>query len=483
MSQFIDLLGEKLLNKDGEIDTATALDGKTAVGFYFSAHWCPPCKGFTPVLAEKYKALKEAGKDFEIVFISSDQDEDQFKSYHAEMPWLAMPFSQTKLNGDLNKKYKTNGIPYLVIVDGKTTETLTTDGRSVITGGSYLTDYPFRPIKLSELDCWQTHLFGEKLNNKGTEVSTRDTLKDLDYLMIYFSGHWCPPCRQFTPKLVTKYTALKEAGKKFELIFASSDKTNDEFNDYYKEMPWMALPYADRALKERLAKFYGCKGIPMLVVINAQTGETVTTDGTSRIASEDYLDDYPYLPKVVYDISESLDGIDEGAALILVQDLVDKPTQKANAKVLVAAVKDKSATFENKVVKYFTGNGGGPLKMIKTDLGFEVAPSKTDLTLTKIDPPGEAWGCDGCGKSGDKAKERYRNVDADFDWCELCWGLKDSEVKEDQKVATMIIVDLTNKKYWKRESTTSTLTLEALTSMLQAFSEDKLESKVLTIGG
>jgi len=483
MSQFIDLLGEKLLNKDGEIDTATALDGKTAVGFYFSAHWCPPCRGFTPVLAEKYKALKEAGKDFEIVFVSSDQDEDQFKSYFAEMPWLALPKNQEKLNADLNKKYKCNGIPYLVIVDGKTTETLTTDGRSVISAGSYITDFPYKPIKLSELDCWQTHLFGEKLNNKGTEVSTKDTLKDLDYLMIYFSAHWCGPCRSFTPQLVTKYTALKEAGKKFELIFASSDHDDDQFNEYYKEMPWMALPYADRALKERLAKFYGCKGIPMLVVINAQTGETVTGDGRSALSSEDFIENYPYLPKDVYDLSESMEDIDAGPILILVQDLVDKPTKKANAKVLVAAVKDKPTTFENKVVKYFTGNGGGPLNMIKKDLGFEATPPKTDLTLTKIDPPGSAWGCDGCGKYGSECKERYRNQENDFDFCELCWARKDEEVKEEAKVATMIIVDLNEKKYWRRDSTEAELTSEALMSMLQAFSEDKLEAKVLTIGG
>jgi nucleoredoxin len=25
--------------------------GKTVIVFYFSAHWCPPCRQFTPVLA------------------------------------------------------------------------------------------------------------------------------------------------------------------------------------------------------------------------------------------------------------------------------------------------------------------------------------------------------------------------------------------------------------------------------------------------
>jgi len=197
--------------------------------------------------------------------------------------------------------------------------------------------------------------------------------------MIYFSAHWCPPCRGFTPTLVEKYKALKDFGKKFELVFASSDKSEDQFNEYYKEMPWLALPYADRAQKDKLAKFYGVSGIPMLAIINAQTGETVTTNGRGEISSEDFIENYPYLPKDVYDISESMDGIDDGAVLFLIQDCVDKATRKANTKVLVDAVKDPVKTYEKKVNKFFTANGGGPLNMIKKDLGFEAAPVKTDL--------------------------------------------------------------------------------------------------------
>merc|ERR1712072_375795 len=116
-----------------------------------------------------------------------------------------------------------------------------------------------------------------------------------------------------------------------------------------------------------------------------------------------------------------MEGIDDGPVMFLVQDLVDKATQKANTKVLIAAVKDKSL---DKVNKIFTANGGGPLSMIKKDLGFAASPPKTDLTLTKVDPPGSAWGCDGCGKSGHEAKERYQNRENDFDWCEECWAKK-----------------------------------------------------------
>jgi len=34
---------------------------------------------------------------------------------------------------------------------------------------------------------------------------------------VYFSAHWCPPCRQFTPQLARFYQQAKQAGRKFEV--------------------------------------------------------------------------------------------------------------------------------------------------------------------------------------------------------------------------------------------------------------------------
>ena len=42
-----------------------ALEGKV-YGIYFSAHWCPPCRQFTPRLAQTYNALRAAGREFEV---------------------------------------------------------------------------------------------------------------------------------------------------------------------------------------------------------------------------------------------------------------------------------------------------------------------------------------------------------------------------------------------------------------------------------
>merc|ERR1711924_115969 len=81
------------MGKEGDVDTAAALKEKKAIALYFSGHWCPPCKGFTPKLAEWYESNLKA-KGLEVVFVSSDRDESSFKEYFGEMPWLALPYSE-----------------------------------------------------------------------------------------------------------------------------------------------------------------------------------------------------------------------------------------------------------------------------------------------------------------------------------------------------------------------------------------------------
>merc|ERR1711998_286973 len=114
MAAFETLFGPQLLTKDGLKNTAEVLSGKQHVAVYFSAHWCPPCRGFTPVLAEKFKATD---KSITVVFISADRDEESFNAYYDEQPWLAVPFADERVKERLNERYGVRGIPCLVILD------------------------------------------------------------------------------------------------------------------------------------------------------------------------------------------------------------------------------------------------------------------------------------------------------------------------------------------------------------------------------
>ena len=56
----MDLIKSKTLQKGSDfvkVNADEALEGKKFVGFYFSAHWCPPCRGFTPVLKDFYEVI------------------------------------------------------------------------------------------------------------------------------------------------------------------------------------------------------------------------------------------------------------------------------------------------------------------------------------------------------------------------------------------------------------------------------------------
>ena len=92
---------------------------------------CPPCRFFTPKLAEFYKSLRRDHKAGEVVFISSDQDETAFDSYHATMPWLAVPFQDEARRQALQAAFKVKGLPTLIVLDAEG-RLITDDGRSKV---------------------------------------------------------------------------------------------------------------------------------------------------------------------------------------------------------------------------------------------------------------------------------------------------------------------------------------------------------------
>lgn len=81
-------------NNEEKIETNTMWkDDIKAIGFYFSAQWCPSHRAFTPKLVELYKQMQESCDDtFRLVFISCDRDEKSFDEYRLTMPWPAIPF-------------------------------------------------------------------------------------------------------------------------------------------------------------------------------------------------------------------------------------------------------------------------------------------------------------------------------------------------------------------------------------------------------
>merc|ERR1712017_30302 len=102
-----------------------------------------------------------------------------------------------------------------------------------------------------------SELFGPTLKTKEGEK----------HVLVYFSAHWCPPCRGYTPDLSKAYA---DSGKKDDtaIVFVSSDRDEAAFSEYFGEMSFFAVPYAARDVKDKLSGEWGIRGIPTLVLLD-----------------------------------------------------------------------------------------------------------------------------------------------------------------------------------------------------------------------
>ena len=120
----------------------------------------------------------------------------------------------------------------------------------------------------------------------GQSLTTEAGLKGTPLIAVYFSAHWCGPCRQFTPNLVKFYTECNRNGRRLEIVFVSADKSRKDMRNYMKSMhmPWLAVPF-DSPVRERLMNDYHVSGIPTLVVLDRH-GNIITADGRRDVMKD-----------------------------------------------------------------------------------------------------------------------------------------------------------------------------------------------------
>jgi len=126
-------------------------------------------------------------------------------------------------------------------------------------------------------------IFNGTLLGKDLKNVDNSFLTEVKLIGIYFSAHWCPPCRNFTPKLVKFYNEINKNKKIMEIIFASCDSDENQFNEYFNEMPWIAFPFGDQR-NEALSDAYNCEGIPYLVILKPD-GSVISMNGRQDVGA------------------------------------------------------------------------------------------------------------------------------------------------------------------------------------------------------
>lgn len=133
---------------------------------------------------------------------------------------------------------------------------------------------------------WPEAVLGPQLLTKSGLQPTAEVLKSVDIVMLYFSAHWCPPCRAFTPQLASAFK-YGSPPPNLAAVFVSGDRDEASFTQYWNEMPWLAMPYSTPQ-RQSLGANYGVRGIPSLVILNGRTGAVISSNGREDVSSKGF---------------------------------------------------------------------------------------------------------------------------------------------------------------------------------------------------
>ncbi|KAL5786466.1 hypothetical protein ACOSQ2_008858 [Xanthoceras sorbifolium] len=279
------------VRSNGNKVTCNELEEKI-IALYFAGSSCVQSNHFTPILIEAYNDLIiSMKKSFEVILVSSDNDEESFQKHFSTMPWLALP--QTTKLPSLRSVLATPTRDFVISNDGKLVPISELEGKLV---GLYVSLGSFRA------------------------------------------------CQKFTPKLVDLYRSLKEKGESFEVVYVSLEDDKESFENEFMKMPWLAIPFGDKSLK-KLPVYFKLNALPTLLILGPD-GKTLSLNVRDYIG-EFGIQAYPFSPEKLTAIDELRKTRDESQTLesLLVSDELDFVIGKDDIKVPVSELVGKTVLF------------------------------------------------------------------------------------------------------------------------------------------
>uniref|UniRef100_A0A8C5LMT4 Thioredoxin-like fold domain-containing protein n=1 Tax=Leptobrachium leishanense TaxID=445787 RepID=A0A8C5LMT4_9ANUR len=130
------------------------------------------------------------------------------------------------------------------------------------------------------MDIFSGHIL---FNRDGDKVDPEEALQN-KIVGLYFSNGSFSSCKEFATKLADFYSAALERSAlgQFEIIFISSDKTEDDMVEHMNlHGDWLSLPWHD-SFKYELWSRFQITALPKLVIVKPN-GDVITYQGRKEI--------------------------------------------------------------------------------------------------------------------------------------------------------------------------------------------------------
>lgn len=123
-------------------------------------------------------------------------------------------------------------------------------------------------------------LFGPVLvDPQGRDVNLEDVLGNGKYVGIYVGASWASACAPFCAELKRSYEKINERSMlpTLECVYVSADKTQEEFDAYMRDSPWLAVPFTELKLRKKVMTIYAAATLPKFILLSP-SGKVLTDD-------------------------------------------------------------------------------------------------------------------------------------------------------------------------------------------------------------
>ena len=126
-------------------------------------------------------------------------------------------------------------------------------------------------------------IVGSTLKKNESEDQPVQVLQKVKLVGLYFSASWCPPCTKFTVTLNDFYQLINSENHQFEIVLVPFDKSEKAFEDYFKKMGWLSIPFGNAKIDE-VSKQFEVSGIPRFFILTPK-GDVISTDGRKEVTT------------------------------------------------------------------------------------------------------------------------------------------------------------------------------------------------------